>query len=338
MTAFIPFSKFSTEMFDPKDRRDAWIEGMASMHDVSPLNRDNAEFKGSVEAWDIGGLYFGIVDNDAQIMDHRRSKHNKSGDHDHLFIAIYRKGCAWALHDGKPAQGSAHGVNIVDYSRDRRSVTNASRIEAIVLPYSAVGYEPGKHSGSIIMPYETPAGYLTSRLSAMIYDKLPTSDLKQAKMMAGMFAGTLRSLICGDADEVAREQAISGRRAVMQQFVIENIHDLNLNVETLCKKFGVSRATVFRDFEPGGLQHFIMLHRVNCALSDIAYGPSIRGRIALIAEKWGFSSPAHFSRTFRQNFGFSPSDAVGIGKGIGIRPIEKIGLDYNWMLWNRRYA
>ena len=332
MSVAIPYSKFSTKMIEPRYRRDAWIEGMAPMHDVSPLDRENTDFKGAVETWDIGGLYFGTVSNDAQITDHRFSKHNRSGVHEYLFTAIYRRGGAWALHDGKPARGTAHGVNIVDYSRDRRSVTNAAAIEAIVLPYAAVGYEPGKHSGSIIMPYETAAGYMLSRLSAMIFERLPTANLKDAKMMAGMFTGMMRSMISGEADEVAREQAIMGRRAVMRQFVIENIHNLDLNVATLCQKFGVSRATVFRDFEPGGLKHFIMIHRLNQALSDIAFGPAIRGRIAMIAKKWGFSSPAHFSRTFRENFGFSPSDATGIGRNTGGVSQE---INYEFMSWRK---
>ena len=122
------------------------------------------------------------------------------------------------------------------------------------------------------------------------------------------------------------------RRLWAAVLLCENIHDLNLNVAMLCKKFGVSRATVFRDFEPGGLQHFVMIHRLNQALSDIAFGPAIRRRIAMIAEKWGFSSPAHYSRTFRENFGFSPSDAIGIGRNIGGRPQD---IDHDFMNWRR---
>lgn len=336
MTGPVPHTKFSTEMFEPKLRREAWIEGMKSMHDVSPIDTGKPEFNGSVDVWDVDGLIFGIVANDAQIMDHRRSKHNRSGDHDYLFTAIYRKGGARALHDGKPVQIGSDGVNIIDYSRDRRSVSPASVIEGIIVPYNAVGFEPGKHSGSIVLPYDTPAGYILSRLSAMIYERLPTSDLKQAKTMARIFTGTLRSLISGDADEVARDQAVSARRAVMQQFIIDNIHDLSLDVATLCEKFGVSRATVFRDFEPGGIQHFMMTHRLDRALSDIAFGPAIRGRIALIANKWGFSSPAHFSRAFRENFGFSPSDAVGVGRGFSAEPTRAIDIDDDWMVWRKQ--
>lgn len=331
MTA-VPCSRFSTEMIESKYRRDAWIEGMAPMHDVSPLDRENADFKGAVESYDVGGLYFGSVTSDAYISDHRRSKHNRSGEHEFLYVAIYRKGGSWALHNGQPAQGMRNGVNIIDYSQDRRSVASSMIMESIVLPYTAVGYEPGKHAGSIIMPYNTAAGCMLSSLSAMVHERLPTASLKDAKAMAGMLTGMIRSLINGAADEVAREQAIMGRRAVMRQFVIDNIHDLNLNVATLCQKFGVSRATVFRDFEPGGLRHFIMIHRLNQALSDIAFGPAIRGRISLIAKKWGFSSAAHFSRTFRENFGFSPSDATGIGRKIGGRPQN---IDHDYMNWRK---
>ena len=150
-----------------------------------------------------------------------------------------------------------------------------------------------------------------------------------------MFARTLRSLICGDADEGWRKKAVSGRRMVMRRFVIENIHDLSLSVATLCEKFDVSRVAVFRDFERGGLHCFLMIRRLHRALSEIAFGLAIRGRIALIAETWGFSSPAHFICAFEENSGFRPSSSIGVGvqKGVCVNATPEKGVDYDCMAW-----
>lgn len=333
MANTVPYSQFSTDMVDPTLRRDVWIESMKPIYDISPIDKSSQPFNAFSRVWEVGDLFFGSIAYDAQIMDHRRSKHNRSGENDYLFTLIYRKGGARSIHDGKPTEHRLHDVHMLDFSRDHRSVAARSQVEGIIAPYEAVGFDPDKHAANITLASTRPSGYILSELSAMIFEKLPTLELKEAKIMAAMLAGTLRSLISGDADEVAREQAISGRRAVMQRFVVDNIHDLSLNVKTLCQKFGVSRATVFRDFEPGGLQHFMMLHRLDRALNDIASGPAIRGRIALIADKWGFSSPAHFSRTFRENFGFSPSEAVGIGRTATSVSTRDIDIDYKWTRW-----
>ncbi len=333
MADAVPYSMFDTDMVDPKLRRDAWIESMKPIYDVSPVEKQNSDFKGSSQVWEAGDLFFGSIAYDAQIMDHSRGKHNRTGENDYLFMMVYRQGGAQSIHDGKPMEYRPNDVQLLDFPRDHRSVAKRSRLEGVWVPYEAVGFEPNRHSRSITLPSGEPPGRLLSELSAMIFKELRTTDLQEAKAMARMLTGTLKSLISHQFTKVAKEQAVMGRRVAMHHFVVENIHDHSLTVETLCRKFGVSRATVFRDFEPGGLQNFMMLHRLDRALSDIAHGPAIRGRIALIAEKWGFSSPAHFSRAFRETFGFSPSDAVGVGRNVESVSMGDFGVDYKWTRW-----
>lgn len=165
MAASIPDSKFSTEIFEPKERRNPWIEGAKPMHDVSPTDRGNTDFNGSVEAWNVDDICFANVEYDAQIMRRRKGKHKISGDQNYLFAAIYREGFARALHDGKAATSNLNGVIIVDYSRDRRSVSSAAKMHGVIASYQAGGYELGKHSSSIDFPNETPSDCLLSRLS-----------------------------------------------------------------------------------------------------------------------------------------------------------------------------
>ncbi|MEM9617994.1 MAG: helix-turn-helix transcriptional regulator [Pseudomonadota bacterium] len=333
MSDTVPFSSFSTDAVNPKYRRDAWIESMKPLYDVAPIEMNSENFNAGLQGWKVGDLFFGLTTHDSQIIDRQRSEHNRSKQNDFLMMLIYREGSAKSIHDGKPTEHYPNDVHLLDFSRNHRSVALNSRVEWVLAPYERVGFDPDNHPANIVLPADTTAGRVLNALSTLIFEKLPSAEMKDAKVMAAMLTGAIRSLINGDTGEVLKEQAISGRRRMMQQFVIENIHDLNLDVTTLCEKFGVSRATVFRDFEPGGLQRFMMLHRLNCALKDIAYGPAIRGRIALIAEKWGFSSPAHFSRAFREHFGFSPSDAVGVGRNTGLASPHEIGIDNQWMRW-----
>ncbi len=339
MTSKIPYAKFSTEPVEDSQKRDVWVEGMKGMYDSVPIEKDNTLFKGSLEVWDVDGLFFGTVDFDPQIIGHSRSTHNALGEHDFVFMTIIRQGGLKSIHDGKPTEHHLDEVHLFDFSLDGRAVASVhTKIEAVILPYGEIGYEPGRHAAEIIFPYTKSTGYVLNNLSAMILEKLPKADLEEAKIMAGMLTGSIRNLISDDADETARGQAAAGRRAVMQRFIVENIDDLSLSVETLCRKFEVSRATVFRDFEPGGLQHFLMLHRLDRALNDIASGPAMRGRIALIANQWGFGSPAHFSRTFREHFGFSPSDAAGAGREARRAAAQQSDGDIHrdWMLWAQR--
>ena len=336
MSDAVPYSRFSTDAVNPKFRREVWIESMKPIYDIAPIERNNSNFSAASQVWEAGGLFFGSTTHDTQIMDRRQSKHNRLGESNYLKMLIYREGSAKSLHDGKPTEHRPNDVHLLDFSRDHRSVALSSSIEWVLAPYEKVGFNPDKHAANIILSADTPAGSVLNELSALIFEKLPTAKLKDAEVMAAMLTGAMRSVISVAAEDVSKRRAALVRSAAMQRFVVENIQDLNLDVSTLCEKFGVSRATVFRDFEPGGLQNFMMIHRLDRALKDIASGPSIRGRIALIAEKWGFSSPAHFSRAFKENYGFSPSDAVGVGRNSGLLSPHEIGVDYKWTRWTNK--
>ncbi|MEM8985344.1 MAG: AraC family transcriptional regulator [Pseudomonadota bacterium] len=336
MSDAVPNVRFSTDTVNPRFRREVWIESLKPLYDVSPLEKNNSNFNAASQVWEAGGLLFGAITHDAQIMDRRQCKHNRSMQNDYLLMLIYRDGSAKSIHDGKPTEHRPNDVHLLDFSCDHRSVTLKSRVEWVLAPYEKVGFDPDKHASNTIFAANTTTGWVLSELSAMIFQKLPLSTRKDAETMAKMMANAIQSLISGTADDISKRQAARARSAAMRHFVVENIHDLSLDVTTLCQKFEVSRATVFRDFEPGGLQNFMMRHRLDRALDDIASGPSIRGRIALIAEKWGFSSPAHFSRTFRENYGFSPSDAVGVGRSTGLISPHEIGVDYNWTRWTAK--
>ncbi len=327
----IPYAKFSTEMVEPTLRQDMWIETAKKFKEVVPIRKNELAFNGSVEVWDVDGVFFGSVGYDPVIMEHRKSVHNRSGEHDFICLVTYRQGGAKVIHDGMPGENQLHDVNMFDYRFDRRSVNpKNSRKDAIIIPYKAIGFESGQHAALTTFSHTNSTGYVLSKFISMIREKIPTATLEEGQKMSAMLTGALRNVITEGRSSSAKQQATFCRRAVMQRFVIENIHDLSLNVETLCRKFEVSRATVFRDFEPGGLQNFMMLHRLDRALNDIASGPVIRGRIALISNQWGFSSPAHFSRAFRERFGFSPSEAAGIGREVGKISIPDTGLERDW--------
>src|SRR4029078_9125098 len=94
-----------------------------------------------------------------------------------------------------------------------------------------------------------------------------------------------------------------------RRFVGRKLADPDLTPEILCTELGVSRSRLYRLFESfGGVSAYIRRQRLlktRDALSD----SSDRRSISRIAEQWGFTEPSAFSRTFRQEFGISPSGA-----------------------------
>lgn len=78
--------------------------------------------------------------------------------------------------------------------------------------------------------------------------------------------------------------------------------------QSLVEQFGLSRATLYRMFEPlGGVKAYINERRLQYAfrLMTDPKAPSVR--IKQLAYKLGYGHPSAFSRAFRSLFGVSPS-------------------------------
>ena len=77
---------------------------------------------------------------------------------------------------------------------------------------------------------------------------------------------------------------------------------------------GISRSRLYRLFEPyGGVNHYIQHRRLLHAYAALA-DPNDHRRILDIAEERGFDDAAEFSRAFRREFGYSPSEVRAASK------------------------
>ncbi|MFF3147826.1 helix-turn-helix domain-containing protein [Streptomyces sp. NPDC057927] len=48
--------------------------------------------------------------------------------------------------------------------------------------------------------------------------------------------------------------------------------------------------------------------RLDACRRELGRSANRRPSVAAVAQRWGFSSPSHFSRTFRDAYGMSPSE------------------------------
>lgn len=122
------------------------------------------------------------------------------------------------------------------------------------------------------------------------------------------------------------------RLSRIRQIIRQNLRSTRLGPDRLCKLAGVSRSQLYRLFEPfGGVARYIQnerLRQAHQALSD----PSNTREIIKVAEDFGFFDPSAFSRAFRREFDYSPTQlrqtaqsgwvAAPIRKGSGL-PAER---------------
>lgn len=103
------------------------------------------------------------------------------------------------------------------------------------------------------------------------------------------------------------------RRSLMRErvkaFVRHHLHDSNLSIDDIAQTFHCTKRYLHKVFseDERSLNQYIWDLRLDRCSQDLA-NPGLHERsITEIAFIWGFRSPPHFSRAFRQRFGASPS-------------------------------
>jgi AraC-like DNA-binding protein len=158
---------------------------------------------------------------------------------------------------------------------------------------------------------------------------LPGSD-RRARLLADQFAALWQQPETDSSDAVIEAMCnviaeVVGRsadahgdigRAERQLLLVAIKHHIDANLETgslsaddLCRRFNVSRASLYRLFGPeGGLARYVQDQRLNRALR-LLISPDARGkRLIELAVDLQFSGDSTFVRAFRRQFGLTPGE------------------------------
>lgn len=96
----------------------------------------------------------------------------------------------------------------------------------------------------------------------------------------------------------------------VRRFIDRNLKSRDLNPEIIAKTFGLSRASLYRLFEPvGGIAGYMRKQRLKQAYQEITAAELSNQQIGQIAYRFGFKNVSAFSRLFRDSYGVSPREA-----------------------------
>jgi AraC-like DNA-binding protein len=120
----------------------------------------------------------------------------------------------------------------------------------------------------------------------------------------------------------------------IRRYIEQHIALTDLGPDHLCKMFGLSRASLYRLFEPiGGVTDYIRTRRLRAAFDMLANeGKRTVGEIAYAC---GFADISAFSRAFRNQFGMSPSEVREMGDrgplALGFPEKETVASVHDWL-------
>jgi AraC-like DNA-binding protein len=108
----------------------------------------------------------------------------------------------------------------------------------------------------------------------------------------------------------ADEKFLARARKVIE----EHLDDEHLDVQTLCREIGLSRAQLHRKLKAltgFSTREFVRTHRLRRAATLLEGG---YGNVTEVAFAVGFSSSSYFAQCFREQYGVSPSEFRAKGR------------------------
>jgi AraC-like DNA-binding protein len=291
------------------DRFEAWRESVQGLFDVEPVSP--SEFLVDTATWHFEELLVIQAQHSAR-RQNRTERSIRTEPVDHYRVLLQHQGSLRLDEDGRRLLVEPGQVVISDMARPEVFDTDAGASTIVIVPRDVLDRaspRPLDLHGTVA---KGPAGALLAehlvRLTrdASLLDRREAAPLARATVH--MIAAAFSSALAAD------ETVLSSGATLLRQacrFIDEHLSEPDFSVQDLCVRFNVSRATLYRLFEPlGGVSRYVLERRLLNAHDHLSAADRVR-HLARVAEAHGFRDTTHFSKSFRRMFGYSPSE-VGL--------------------------
>jgi AraC-like DNA-binding protein len=234
---------------------------------------------------------------------------------DHLMVQLYTEGGFAGTAGNRAIAVAPHDVCVFDLTQTLR--TQASAFHNLTLlvprPYVAAAVEDVAALHGLVLSGRDPLTELLAEHLRALAARVPRLRSTRAATAAARGTVALITAMLATAAPQIRTRASAGpasphRRAM--EYIDRHLADQTLDSDAVATELGMSRATLYRLFEPlGGVSAYIRRRRLTCAALHLASPAYRHERVSQVAFRWGFASEASFSRSFRLQFGLTPTDA-----------------------------
>ena len=299
-------------------RREAWQELTRPLFAVAPLT-EPGDFQAAWAMHRLDRLIVSQVEFTAQefVHDPRVSQH---ADDALLLLELYEAGTGRGLSGGTPTLIDDRRIHLVDLSRGYRSITSQVRTIGVVIPHAAVHFDPARHPPYLALPLATPRGAMLAAALRGLVSQLPAATIADAPALAEAFAALVRALFLlpEPPEPASPSRAHQGER--IRRYMDQHLAS-DLDAGELARRFGLSRASLYRLFQAdGGIEAYLRDRRLERCSIELMQALPERGRVREIAERLGFSDAGHFTRAFRQRFGVAPTEHLGARHRLSADP------------------
>lgn len=288
---------------------EAWRSNFAPVLDLSCSRDITAGFVGKQIIWDLGCFVFSKVTTDA--LEFRSvTRHARWEPLDHFVLSVLLSGDAYTETPAGAFRGSVGVTQVHALGRSFRGRLTASVMLMLFVPRDFCPRVTQALSAAEFTTLDSGMGRLLHDFMVGLADQL--AFVRNADLPALVEATRAMILACvspsGDYGEIASHPIAITLLDRARKIIQSKLFDSALGVRTLERELGISRSRLYRMFEPfGGVRHYIQHRRLLDAHAALA-NPNDQRRILDIAEQHCFVDGTEFSRAFKREFGYCPTE------------------------------
>ncbi|WPG41241.1 helix-turn-helix domain-containing protein [Variovorax sp. EBFNA2] len=305
----------TTTSVAPNQRIAYWNDMICSTYvELECDSQIGHDFNGSIEKQCLAGLELTTIRSRAQrVM--RTPRKIACASEDFFIVSVQTHGQGLVSQDGRDAVISPGDFTMYDSTRPY-TLSFENDFEELVLKL------PGKRLRTLVQGTEnltattisgrTGAGRLLVAMAQALRGEIDTLEPASAYAVASGFVNLvvagLQSLPACAHTELSSMSAYHIAR--IKHRINERLRDPELTLESIASQLEMSTSHLHRLFktEPLSPAQYVWNERLEGCSRELLDERRKKIPVAQIAYGWGFSDAAHFSRTFRDRFGCTPTD------------------------------
>jgi len=259
----------------------------------------------------VGTLQYCQLDSSPHRVERGQAMIEKD-DRDLLKLVVQQQGRAIFAQSSREVMLEAGQWALYD-TRRPYSVTNLTRVRQLVLlvPRAELGLKGGEVGRLTARGFGGNAG--VDRIVPAYFERL-FSEINEVQFSSRAELGSIAvHLLRMALSEFDTKLDVSSLRETLrfqiQDFVQQNLTNPELDVEAIANRFRCSKRHIHAVFSDDGttITQFIWRNRLERIRDDLGDARLASRSITEIAYRWGFNNAAHFSKSFKAQFGVPPS-------------------------------
>jgi len=303
--------EISTQDIPADKRREHWLSHV-NRHIITLDCPDESEtgIDAHLRQYQVGDLLFNHIRADAHGVQ-RNSTNIRQDDREYAMLSLMLDGHGFACQG---VQGSTHSTgDAIIYNTQRPyslAFPDQTEMMVINLPLELLRDVFGEWNQKDLIKLERQSGksrFDTSDLFGTVQSYCLgnlSPELAQERLMEQL-SGILSPSAKGQATK-----NLTRLLARSKNYIDRNLQFESLNAEHISQHLNVSLRQLARAFELEGcsVSRYIWNRRLDQCHLEISNNLLINTSISEIAFRWGFNHSAHFSRSYKNRFGESPSE------------------------------